>query len=149
MEITRLRIPVRYNRDFAFSISAPHVKIVPLIDVHQLLMLFAGTLTYSEPKTFSVIIFYNMLLLLLSIHIFKYEKLSINTNKKLLFIVLFNFQRYIKTQNNQYWSSQHTHLTDIISLHSGEVGIWCSVIVRGIVVNMFINKTINCERYLR
>jgi hypothetical protein len=25
----------------------PHVKIVALLDVHQLLMLFAGTLTYS------------------------------------------------------------------------------------------------------
>jgi hypothetical protein len=43
------------------SMSVPHVKIVPLLDVHQLLMLFAGTLTYSEPGTFSLIIFYNML----------------------------------------------------------------------------------------
>jgi hypothetical protein len=47
------------------SMSAPHVKIVPLLDVHQLLMLFARTLTYSEPGTFSSLVFYNMLLLLL------------------------------------------------------------------------------------
>jgi hypothetical protein len=47
------------------SVSDPHVKIVPLVDVHQLLMLSAGKLTYSEPGTFSLIILYNMLLLLL------------------------------------------------------------------------------------
>jgi hypothetical protein len=39
------------------SMSAPHVKIVPLLDVHQLLMLFARMLTFSEPRTFSLIIF--------------------------------------------------------------------------------------------
>jgi hypothetical protein len=43
------------------TISAPHVKIVPLLDVHQLLMLSAGTLTYSASGTFSSVIFYNML----------------------------------------------------------------------------------------
>jgi hypothetical protein len=43
------------------SMSAPRVKIVPLLDVHQLLMLFAETLTYSEQGTFSSVIFYNML----------------------------------------------------------------------------------------
>jgi hypothetical protein len=43
------------------SMSALHVKIVPLLDVHQLLMLFAGTLTYSESETFTLIIFYNEL----------------------------------------------------------------------------------------
>jgi hypothetical protein len=47
------------------SVSAPRVKIVPLLDVHQLLMLFAETLTYSEPGTFSSVIFYNVLSLLL------------------------------------------------------------------------------------
>jgi hypothetical protein len=41
------------------AMSASHVKFVPLLDAHQLLMLFAGMLTYSEPKTFSLIIFYN------------------------------------------------------------------------------------------
>jgi hypothetical protein len=41
------------------SVSAPQVKIVPLLGWHQLLILFAGTLTYLEPKTFSLIIFYN------------------------------------------------------------------------------------------
>jgi hypothetical protein len=39
------------------SMSALQIKIVPLLDVHQLLMLFAGTLTYSEPETFTLIIF--------------------------------------------------------------------------------------------
>jgi hypothetical protein len=43
------------------SVSAPRVKIVPLLDVHQLLMLFAETLTYSEPGIFSSVIYYNML----------------------------------------------------------------------------------------
>jgi hypothetical protein len=42
------------------SMSAPRVQIVPLLDVHQLLMLFAETLTYSEPGTFSSVIFYNV-----------------------------------------------------------------------------------------
>jgi uncharacterized protein YhhL (DUF1145 family) len=46
------------------SLSAPHVKIVPLLDVHQLLM-FPGTLSYSEPGTFSSIIFYNGLRIIL------------------------------------------------------------------------------------
>jgi hypothetical protein len=41
------------------SMSAPQVNIVPLVDALQLLMLFAGSLTYSEPKISSVIIFYN------------------------------------------------------------------------------------------
>jgi hypothetical protein len=43
------------------SMSAPQVKIYPLLDMHQLLMLFGGTLTYSEPETFTSIIVYNML----------------------------------------------------------------------------------------
>jgi hypothetical protein len=46
---------------FHCSMSAPRVKIVPLLDVHQLLMLFAETLKYSEPGTFSSGIFYNEL----------------------------------------------------------------------------------------
>jgi hypothetical protein len=37
--------------------SALQAKIVPLLDVHQLLMLFAGTLTYPEPETFTLITF--------------------------------------------------------------------------------------------
>jgi hypothetical protein len=43
------------------SMSAPHVKVVSLLDAHQLLMLFARTLTYLEPGTFSLIVFYNTL----------------------------------------------------------------------------------------
>jgi hypothetical protein len=42
------------------SMSALQVKIVPLLGTHQLLMLFARTLTYSEPDTFTLIHFYNM-----------------------------------------------------------------------------------------
>jgi hypothetical protein len=45
-----LNISLVFPRDLS-------VKIVPLLDVHQLLMLFAGTLTYSGPGTFSSIIF--------------------------------------------------------------------------------------------
>jgi hypothetical protein len=41
------------------STSAPHLKIVPLLEVHQLLMLFTGTLTYSGPGTTSSVVFYN------------------------------------------------------------------------------------------
>jgi hypothetical protein len=55
LEIVGLRVPARYIRDFALQ-----VKIVPLLDAHQLLMLFARTLTYSEPETFTVINSYNM-----------------------------------------------------------------------------------------
>jgi hypothetical protein len=40
------------------SMSAPQVKIFPLLDSLQLLM-FAGTMTYLEPKLFLLIIFYN------------------------------------------------------------------------------------------
>jgi hypothetical protein len=43
------------------SMSALQVKIVSLLDAHQPLMLFARTLTYSEPETFALIICYYML----------------------------------------------------------------------------------------
>jgi hypothetical protein len=46
LEIVGLRVPAKYIRTLLCSMSAPHVKIVPLLDVHQLLMLSAGTLTY-------------------------------------------------------------------------------------------------------
>jgi hypothetical protein len=42
-------------------VSALHVKIAPLLDVQQLLMLSAGMLTYSEPGKFSSVDFYNMI----------------------------------------------------------------------------------------
>jgi hypothetical protein len=58
-EIVGLRVPARYIRDFAlFNVCS--LKIVPLLDVHQLLMLFAETVTYSEPGTVSSVIFYNV-----------------------------------------------------------------------------------------
>jgi hypothetical protein len=37
-----------------------HVKTVPLLDAHQLLMLSAGKLMYLEPDTFCLNIFYNI-----------------------------------------------------------------------------------------
>jgi hypothetical protein len=40
------------------SVSAPQADIVLLLDVLQLLMLFAGILTYLEPNLFSLITFY-------------------------------------------------------------------------------------------
>jgi hypothetical protein len=40
------------------SVPAPQADIVPLLDVLQLLMLFAGILTYLEPNLFSLITFY-------------------------------------------------------------------------------------------
>jgi hypothetical protein len=43
------------------SMSALQVKLVPLLNVQQLLMLFARTLTYSEPETFALIICCNIL----------------------------------------------------------------------------------------
>jgi hypothetical protein len=63
-----------------YSVSAAHVNTcIVLLEVYQLLMLFAGTLlTYSEPRKFSLMIFYNMLLLSLSLlllllHVYMYE----------------------------------------------------------------------------
>jgi hypothetical protein len=46
------------------SMSAPHVKILPLLHVHQLLMLFARTLTYSEPGTFSIIFMLHIIIII-------------------------------------------------------------------------------------
>jgi hypothetical protein len=37
-----------------------HVAIVPLLDVHQLLILFAGMLTYLKSGTFSSIVSFNI-----------------------------------------------------------------------------------------
>jgi hypothetical protein len=48
--------------------SAPHVDIVPLLDVRQLLMFLAGTLTYSEAGTFSSIAFeYDIIIIIIII----------------------------------------------------------------------------------
>jgi hypothetical protein len=35
-----------------------HIKILPVLDVNQLLILFVGTVTYLKPVTFSSIFFY-------------------------------------------------------------------------------------------
>jgi hypothetical protein len=71
------------------SMSASHVKIVPLLDVHQPLMLFAGTLIYSKRKKFSLIIFYKTLLLLLLL---------------LLFIICM----YVRVRMYEYYISRRT-----------------------------------------
>jgi hypothetical protein len=57
--------------------SALLVKIVPLLDMHQLLMLSAGTLTYLDPGTFSSVISYTLLLLLLMITLISFMELLI------------------------------------------------------------------------
>jgi hypothetical protein len=44
--------------------SASHVRTVSLLDVLQQPMLFARTLTYSEPRTFSLIIFYVVIIII-------------------------------------------------------------------------------------
>jgi hypothetical protein len=55
LEIVGLRVPARYITLHCSMVDA-HVKIVPLLYVQQLLMLFAGMLTYSEPgKIFSIV----------------------------------------------------------------------------------------------
>jgi hypothetical protein len=57
LEIVGLRVLLDISVIFHCSMSSFHVKIIPLLDVHQLLILFAGTLTYLEPETFTLIIF--------------------------------------------------------------------------------------------
>jgi hypothetical protein len=47
-----LRVPIWYNRVLLFSASALQAKIVTLVDALQLLMLFAGTLTYLKQYLF-------------------------------------------------------------------------------------------------
>jgi hypothetical protein len=49
------------SETFLCSLSAPRVKIVPLLDVHQLLTLSVRKLTYLDSGTFSFVIYYNIL----------------------------------------------------------------------------------------
>jgi hypothetical protein len=51
--------PLGISETLLCSMSAPQVKIVPLLHAYHPLMFFAGTLTYLEPKPLSVIVFYN------------------------------------------------------------------------------------------
>jgi hypothetical protein len=62
--------------------------------------------------------------------------------------VRFHFQGYINTQSNHYWSSQNPHPTHEVPLHPAKVGVWCAESARRIVLPLFLNETINCERYL-
>jgi hypothetical protein len=57
LEIVGLRVPARYVSGFALFTVCSSCKIVSLLNVHQLLVLFAGTLIYSEPARFSSIFF--------------------------------------------------------------------------------------------
>jgi hypothetical protein len=59
----------------------------------------------------------------------------------------FHLQGYINMQNNRYWSSKNPRLTNEVPLHPVKVSVWCTVSAR-IVVSVFFNKKINCERYL-
>jgi hypothetical protein len=59
LEIVGLRVPARYMRDFALFNVCSSSKNIHLLDALQLLMLFAGTLTYLELKPFYLIIFCN------------------------------------------------------------------------------------------
>jgi transposase len=60
----------------------------------------------------------------------------------------FHLQGYTDTQNNRYWSSQNLHLTHEVQLHPIKIGVWCPVSARRVVVPVFFNETINCERYV-
>jgi hypothetical protein len=60
LEIVGLRVPAQCIRDFSSFNVCSSCKNCPSLDVHQLLM-SAGTLTYLEPGTFSLIVFYNKL----------------------------------------------------------------------------------------
>jgi hypothetical protein len=48
------------SETFLCSMSAPRVKIVPLLDVHHLLILSARKLTYLDSGTFSFVIYFNI-----------------------------------------------------------------------------------------
>jgi hypothetical protein len=63
LEIVGLQVPVSISETLRFSVLAPHLKIVPLIDVHQLLM-FAGTLMYSQPGMFFSIMYYVIIIII-------------------------------------------------------------------------------------
>jgi hypothetical protein len=65
LEFVVLWVPARYIRDFLCSMSAPRVKIAPLLDVHQLLILSARKLRYLDSGIFSFVIYFNILKLLL------------------------------------------------------------------------------------
>jgi hypothetical protein len=73
--------------------SAPRVKIVPLLDVHQLLMLSAETLTYSEPATFSSVTVYNIIIINENFNLF--HSIIIN----LLLLDRFSYLSYLSIIN--------------------------------------------------
>jgi hypothetical protein len=57
LETVGLKFLLGVSETLHWSMSALQVKIVPLPDTHQLLMLFVRTLTYSEPETSTLINF--------------------------------------------------------------------------------------------
>jgi hypothetical protein len=52
----------------------------------------------------------------------------------------FHVLGYINTQNNRYWSSLNPHLTHEVPLHPVNVGVWCAVSTRSMVVPVFLTK---------
>ncbi|PNF16049.1 hypothetical protein B7P43_G04580, partial [Cryptotermes secundus] len=63
--------------------------------------------------------------------------------------VWFHLQRYINTQNNRCWSSQNPQLTHQIPLHPVKIGVCCLINARRVLVPVFFNEIIKCERCLR
>jgi hypothetical protein len=61
---------VGISETFLCSMSVPRVKIVPLLDVHQLLILSARKLTYLDSGIFSFVIYLNILKLKLLLLLF-------------------------------------------------------------------------------
>jgi hypothetical protein len=64
LEAVGIRVPVRYIRDFSmFIVSSSSIFQLYAL---QMLMLFAGTLAYLEPKMFLLIILYNLYFLIIN-----------------------------------------------------------------------------------
>jgi hypothetical protein len=59
----------------------------------------------------------------------------------------FHLQGYINAQKNHYWSLQNPHLTHEVPNHPVEVGVWCAVIARKIVIlGQFFQQLTEKER---
>lgn len=65
LEMAGLQVPLCTSETLLCSLSGLHVNTVPLLDVYQLLILFAAMLMHSEPRNFTFITCYNILYLLL------------------------------------------------------------------------------------
>jgi hypothetical protein len=63
--------------------SASYVKIVPLLDMHQL-QIFHRNVDVFGAKTFSLVIFYNMLLLLLLLYLRTHVRMDIIPSRSIM-----------------------------------------------------------------